>query len=320
MTVDQAVTTSSRPRFRASVELAFPAALLVLLVGAVIAFPSFRVVGTYLDILSFSSVLFIIAIGQTLVVIGRGVDLSVGSMAGLAGAVFATLTMSGWPSAAAAGVALLLGLVVGAIAHGLLITKLGISFMIVTLGTYSLLRSQAQVVLEGKSITIDVGWLDALSNGRVLGIPSVVLLAAGLYLVAVLILRCTGFGRALYATGSNPLAARLAGLPIDRVTIIAFAVSGLFAALAGLLTVGQLGSAQPGGGAGLELTAIAAVLLGGTRFSGGFGSVTRTLVGVLFLAVLNNVLYAAGVSSFWQGTASGAVLIAAVAIDRSRKE
>ncbi|MEV1169138.1 ABC transporter permease [Nonomuraea sp. NPDC049784] len=320
MTVDQAVAAPTRPRFRASVELAFPAALLVLLVGAVIAFPSFRVVGTYLDILSFSSVLFIIAIGQTLVVIGRGVDLSVGSMAGLAGAVFATLTVSGWSSAAAAGVALLLGLAVGAIAHGLLITKLGISFMIVTLGTYSLLRSQAQVVLEGKSITIDVGWLDALSNGRVLGIPSVVLLAAGLYLVAVLILRCTGFGRALYATGSNPLAARLAGLPIDRVTIIAFAVSGLFAALAGLLTVGQLGSAQPGGGAGLELTAIAAVLLGGTRFSGGFGSVTRTLVGVLFLAVLNNVLYAAGVSSFWQGTASGAVLIAAVAIDRSRKE
>ncbi len=162
--------------------------------------------------------------------------------------------------------------------------------------------------------------LDNLANGRWLGVPALVWVAGLLYVATVLLLRCTGFGRSLYAVGSNPVAARLAGLPVDRVVIIAFALCAVLASFAGLLIVGQLGSAQPTAGAGLEMSSLAAVLLGGTRFSGGNGNVTRTLFGVLFLGILNNILFIAGVSSFWQGTASGVVLIAAVAIDRSRKE
>jgi ribose transport system permease protein len=301
-------------------EFAFPLSLIALIVFGSLSYPTFRTSDSFLNVLTFSSVLFIVALGETVVVIGRGVDLSVGSMVGLSGAVFAVLMLHGWPSWLAAAAALLLGLLVGTVVHGLLITKLKISFLIVTLGTYSLIRSQAQVVLGGQSKTVDVPFLDTLANDRFYGVPYMVILAAVLYLLVVLLLRCTAYGRALYAVGSNPDAARLVGLPADRVIIIAFGICGLFAALAGLLTVGQLGSAQPTGGVGMELSAVAAVLLGGTRFSGGFGSVTRTLFGVLFLAILNNLLYVAGVSSFWQGTASGVVLIAAVAIDRTRKE
>ncbi len=299
---------------------AFPAALVAMIMFGLIAYPTFRSLDGLLNVLSFSAILLIISLGQTLVVLGRGADLSVGSMAGLSGAVFATLLVGGWPAWLAAIGALVLGVLIGAIGHGILITKVRISFLIVTLGTFTLLRSQVQVVLGGQSITVDVPGLSNLANGRWLGIPALVFIAAALYVLTVLLLRCTTYGRSLYAVGSNPTAARLAGLPVDRVIIISFAICALLASFGGLLLVGQLGSAQPTGGSGLELSSLAAVLLGGTRFSGGSGNATRTLFGVLFLGILNNILFIAGVSSFWQGTASGAVLIAAVAIDRSRSE
>jgi len=301
-------------------QAAFPMALLAMILFGLIAYPNFRTVSGLLDILSFSAILLIVSLGQTLVVLGRGADLSVGSMAGLGGAVFAVLLTKGWPMWLSIAAALVLGLLIGLIVHGALITKLRISFLIVTLGTFSLLRSQVQVVLDGQSVTVDAPPLNWLANDRTFGVPNLVWLAAFLYALAVLLLRCTGYGRALYAVGSNPVAARLAGLPVDRTIMISYGICGVLAAFAGLLIVGQLGSAQPTAGAGLELSALAAVLLGGTRFSGGSGSVTRTLTGVLFLGVLNNLLFIAGVSSFWQGTASGAVLIAAVAVDRTRKD
>jgi ribose transport system permease protein len=301
-------------------QAAFPIALALLIVVGFAAYPTFRTTDNFLNVLSFSSVLFIVALGQTLVVLGRGVDLSVGSMVGLSGAVFAVLLLHGWSWLLAAVAVVVLGLAFGLLVHGLLITKLRISFLIVTLGTFSILRSLSQVVLGGESKTVDAPALDTLANARLAGIPNLVLLAAVLYVLAVLLLRMTSYGRSLYAVGSNPESARLAGIPIARVIIVAYGICGLFAALAGLLTVGQIGSAQPTAGAGVELASIAAVLLGGTRFSGGFGSVTRTLFGVLFLGVLNNLLFIGGVSSFWQGTASGLVLIAAVAADRSRRD
>ena len=303
---------------------AFPAALAALVGYGLVALPQFRTVATTRNILAFSAILFIIALGQTLVVISRGVDLSVGSMAGLAGAVFATVVANEWrlgvgPPVVGAFVALALAVVIGAGFHGLLITKARISFLIVTLGTFAILRSQVNVVLQGRSVTVGIDTLNTLVNGRTLGIPNVVIIAVLVYLAVVALLRSTVFGRALYAVGANPEAARIAGIAVDRVVITAYGLSAFLAAGAGILIVGQLGSAQVTAGAGMELTAIAAVLLGGTRFSGGYGSATHTLMGVLFLGVLNSVLTLSGVSSFWQGTASGLVLIAAVMIDRTRE-
>jgi ribose transport system permease protein len=215
---------------------------------------------------------------------------------------------------------LLLGLALGGIVNGLLITKARISFFIVTLGTFSLFRSQAQVLLGGESLTVPSPLLSELANGRIGPIPTVVVVAAAIFAIVLFVQRGTTFGRSLYATGANPIAARLVGIQTDRVRIISFAVCSLLASVAGLLTVGQIGSAQPSAGAGLDLSALAAVLLGGTRFSGGYGGVGSTLMGVLFIATLNNALAIAGVDSFWQGTAAGLVLIAAVAIDRTREE
>lgn len=300
-------------------DLVLPTALTALVIYGIAMFTAFRSPTTFVNILMFSSILLIVAVGQTFVVIGRGADLSVGSMVGLSGAVMAILIIGGWPPLIAAFGALLLGATIGA-AHGLLVTKLKISFLIVTLGTYSILRSQTQVLLHGQSKSVSVPFLETLANGRVGTIPNLVLVALVIYILATLVLRSTSFGRSLFAVGSSPEAARLAGIPVSRVTIIAFVISAVMAAFAGLLTVGTLGSAQITAGSGMELASLSAVLLGGTRFSGGFGSATRTLFGVLFLGVLNSVLLAAGISSFWQGTAAGLVLIAAVALDRTRKD
>lgn len=319
----QTITPSSRsPKsfFRShATDIMLPAALLALIIAGLILFPSFRSVTSFINILTFSSLLMIVAIGQTFVVIGRAADLTVGSMVGLSGAVFAVLVIGGMPPIVALLLALLAGSLIGLV-QGLIITKLKISFLIVTLGLFALLRSQVQVLLNGQSKNVDVPWLVTLATGRIGIIPNLVIIAVVVFVIATLVLRGTAYGRALYAVGASPETARLAGIPVARVVIISFIICAFTASVAGLLTVGTLGSAQTTAGAGMEMTALSAVLLGGTRFSGGFGSATRTLFGVLFLGVLNSLLFAAGISSFWQGTASGLVLILAVALDRTRKD
>lgn len=319
--IDQRTTTAKVGTYLRShaTDLVLPTALAALVIFGIVMFPSFRSPATFVNILMFSSILLIVSVGETFVVIGRGADLSVGSMVGLSGAVMAILIIDGWPPLLAALGAILLGAAIG-IAHGLLVTKVKISFLIVTLGTFALLRSQTQVLLQGQSKSVSVPVLETLANGRLGPVPNLVIVAVVIYLLATVVLRSTGFGRSLFAVGSSPEAARLAGIPVARVTIMAFVISAVLAAFAGLLTVGTLGSAQTTAGSGMELAALSAVLLGGTRFSGGFGSATRTLFGVMFLGVLNSILLAAGISSFWQGTASGLVLIAAVALDRTRKD
>jgi len=299
-------------------DIMLPAALLVLIVIGLVLFPSFRSITNFFNILTFSSLLLIVAIGETFVVLGRAADLTVGSMVGFSGAILAVIS-TGMPAIPAVILAIVIGTLIGVV-QGIIITKVKISFLIVTLGLYSLLRSQVQVLLGGQSQNVDIGWLQTLSNGYVGIIPNLVIVALVVFVVATLVLRGTGFGRALYAVGASPETARLAGIPVARVVIISFAISAFAASIAGLLTVGTLGSAQTTAGSGMELTALSAVLLGGTRFSGGYGSATRTLFGVLFLGVLNSLLFAAGISSFWQGTASGLVLILAVALDRTRKD
>jgi ribose/xylose/arabinose/galactoside ABC-type transport system permease subunit len=310
----------SLPRPNASwTRLGFPVALVVLLVWGAIAYPAFGTVANFKILAAFSVVPFIIAIGQTFVIVGRGVDLSVGSMAGLSGAIFAELSAHGQPGYEAMGITLLIASAYGLV-QGLIITKLKVSFFIVTLAGFSILRSQASVILNGQSVTIASPFLDALSNGTLAGIPVIILLAVLAFAIALIVLRATVYGRSLYATGSNPQAALLAGIPTDRITTIAFVVSAFAAGLGGVLLAGQLGSSEPSAATGLELTSIAAVLLGGTRFSGGHGGVGGTLLGIVFLQCLSNLLLIAGVDSFWLGTASGVVLVIAVAIDRTRKD
>jgi len=208
----------------------------------------------------------------------------------------------------------------GIVLHGIVVTKFKVSFLIVTLGTFAIFRSLANVILEGQSLTVENDTLNWLANGRVGPLPVLVLQAAIVYVVIFVVLRATTYGSAVYAVGANPNAAKVAGIPVDRVLIISFGVCSGLAAYAGIMTVAQIGSAQPTAGIGLELVAIGGVLVGGTKFSGGQGGATGTVVGVLFLAILANLLLLVGVNSFWIGTATGSVLILAVALDRSRSE
>jgi ribose transport system permease protein len=239
-------------------------------------------------------------------------------MIALSGAIFAWLYVDGYPVLISLAATIVAGVALGCVLHGLVVTRLGVSFLIVTLGTFAIFRSLADVILNGQSITVYDETLDWLANGRIGPIPVLVCQTAIIYVVLLLLLRTTTFGSALYAVGANPEAARVAGLPVERVLMIAFGICAGLAAYAGIMTVAQLGSAQPTAGIGVELTAIGGVLVGGTSFAGGQGGVTRTVIGVLFLAILANLLLLIGVNSFWLGTASGIVLICAVALDRSR--
>jgi ribose transport system permease protein len=310
----------SLPRPTASwSRFAFPIALVILLIGGSITYPDFGTLTNFRIVLAFSVVPFIIATGQTFVIVGRGVDLSVGSMAGLTGAVFGELVAHGQPDLLALSLTLLMAAAYGLI-QGLIVTKLKVSFFIVTLAGFSILRSQASVVLHGTSLTVNSRLIDWLSNGNIAGVPVILVIAALAFLVALVVLRGTVYGRSLYATGSNPQAAILAGIRTERITTAAYVISATLAGFAGVLLVGQLGSSQPSAGSGLELISIAGVLLGGTRFSGGHGGVGGTLLGIVFLQLLSNLLLIAGVDAFWLGTASGVVLITAVVIDRTRRD
>lgn len=160
--------------------------------------------------------------------------------------------------------------------------------------------------------------LKFLGKGTILGIPVPVILFVGIFLVFMFLLQKTTFGRRIYATGSNWKSAKLAGVNIDRTKIIAYAISGLMSAMAGLILLSRLNSAQPTLGSGYELDAIAAVALGGVSMNGGRGKIWGTFIGVLIIAVLNNGLNILGVSSYYQDVVKGIVILIAVLSDRKR--
>jgi len=309
-----------RPPIRIQ-QFAFPLALLTMIVVGSIAYPQFHTTANVRNVLTFASIPLIVALGQTVVVLARGADLSVGSMIALSGAILGELFVIKHVSLALTFVICIgVGVLLGGMVNGLIVTKLRVSFIIVTLGTFSIFRSLADVIINGTSISVYNPTLDWMTNGQIGSIPVLIVIAVVFYLVMLAVLRGTTFGRSVYAVGANPEAARLSGIPVHRIVIAGYAICGGLAAFAGILTVGQLGSAQPTAGVSAELNSLAAVLLGGTRFSGGHGGVTGTVMGVLFLGTLTNLLLIAGVNSFWQGTASGLVLITAVALDRTRRD
>jgi ribose transport system permease protein len=271
-------------------------------------------------ILEANSVLLIVAVGLTLVLLAGGFDLSVGAMLALSGILVGQFVHSGVGYFTAALLVVALAAIIGFLLNGLLIGRLGLSFFVVTLGTMSLFRGSGQVVTEGVSTNMyDVPAARTIGSGEILGLPWLVVVAGAVLLLALLVTRYTGYGRMLYAVGGNAEAARLAGIPVWQVKASSYAICAGCAALAGVLEASRLGTAAPSAGTGMELTAASAVLLGGTSFAGGSGSVAGTLLGTLFLGVISNGLTISQVSSFWQGVVTGLVLLAAVLLDRLRQ-
>lgn len=261
-----------------------------------------------------SSINAIIAIGMTLVIISAGIDLSVGSIAGLASVVAATV-MQGHGVIMGLAAGAVVALVAGAI-NGTLIARVGLAPFIVTLGTLTLYRGAALVFTNGQPIYGISETFRSIFAGSVGPIPTPVIFAIAVALIVDFLLRRTTFGEHVIAIGGNEEAARLCGVAVDRVKATVYVIAGGLAALAGFILVARIGAAEPIGGTGYELDAIAATVIGGTSLFGGVGTVGGTLVGALILGGLRDGLTLLNVQSFWQQVASGIVIIIAVLIDK----
>lgn len=262
-----------------------------------------------------NSVVLLLALGMTFVVITAGIDLSVASMTVASGMVMGLALGEGWPWLVVALVSVGTGLGMGLV-NGVLIGLGRVSFFVVTLGTLSIYASVALLTTFGETIQLydrpAFSTSASLANESILGVPRVIVLCAVAYLIGAFVLRYTTFGRSVYAVGSNPEAARLAGVKNTAVLVSVYAISGLMAGIAALVQTGRLGAAAPQVDPTLMLTVVAAVLIGGTSYTGGEGGLLGTVIGVLFLGVVQNGLSLSSVSSFWQGTVSGLILILAV--------
>lgn len=292
--------------------------LILLCIGLFIATPAFLTVPNLINIGIQASVVAILAFGMTFVIVTAGIDLSVGSVAALGAVVsaysFASLNLPGI-------LTLVIGLLVGAAAgaiSGLSIAYGKLPAFIATLAMMSVARGLTLVISNGTPITTS----ESVSfMGGTIGsfpVPILAMVVAGL--VCWFILTRTVLGRSMYAIGGNEEAARLSGLPVKRILVIVYALSGLFAGLAGMVLAGRLSSAGPQAGVGYELDAIAAVVIGGASLSGGSGRATGTLVGAILLAVIRNGLNILNVSSFWQQVVIGLVIALAVGFDVLRRK
>lgn len=304
-------------------------AILALLVLAFyIATPDFLTVNNVLNVFRQYSVPAILAVGQTLVIVSAGIDLSVASTAALSGSIMGvSFAHWGWPEPAALGLGLLAGFGVGAF-NGFVITRWRVPDFIATLGTFSAVRGVALLVtdglpvpdftrvVEGRRIPDSVSTLGADSLLRMPLIAIVALLCA---LAGWFVLSRTKLGRSAYAVGGNREAARVSGIRVERTKLYIYIFSGVLAAVAGFMLTGRQGSANALMGEGMELQSIAAVVVGGTNLFGGEGSVGGTLIGVLIIGVLSNGLNVLGVAEFWQRVVNGLIIVLVVAIDQWRR-
>jgi ribose transport system permease protein len=290
------------------------AALVILLA---IASPHFLTSDNMVIILRQAALQFLLSAGLTLVVLTGGIDLSVGAVLGLSACLGAALIAKGLVIAGIAA-ALLAGLACG-LANGLMVAYVGIPAFIATYGMLWVAHGLGYVFMKGEVIHGFAPGFRSLGAGFVAGIPVPVIIAAGVLLLLHVILHLTKFGRALYAMGGNPIAARLTGIPTKRYLMAVYGLSGALAAFAGLVVIARVNAADSGTGEELLLTIIAAVVLGGTSLFGGAGGIMGTAVGALILALVVNGMNMLSIPTFWQAFAMGAIVILAVLADVSFK-
>ncbi|MFB8385727.1 ABC transporter permease [Microbacterium sp. NPDC055910] len=296
------------------------AALIVLVLVLAVTQENFLTYGNILNILRTNSVLFVIAVGMTFVIISGGLDLSLGSMTALGGVMLAMMLVSGIDPILAILLTVIGCTLLGTVFNGVLIAYGGFNFFVVTLAMMELFRGAALVLSNGIPVsTMPYPIVQIIGDGTINGLSIPVLIAIAVGIVAFIVMRWTRFGRSVYAVGGNAAAARLAGVNVRRIRLTVYAIAALTAGIAAIMLAGRLTSSQPVSGAlGLELSAAAAVLLGGASFSGGAGNIGGTAIGVLFLGVIANGITLAGVPSYWQGIATGIILVLAIALDRIR--
>lgn len=300
-------------------ELGIVLALAALIVVTAVANPRFLSGQSIRDLVLAAAITIVLAVGQSVVVITRNIDLSVGSVLGLAAFAVGSLLQ------AAPGVpvviALLAGLAFGAVCgllNGVLVRFGNVPALVVTLGTLYVFRGIGFFWAGGQQINADElppGFL-SFGTATVLGVPWLILIALVVVVVAGIFLRNYRSGRELYAMGSNPEAARLAGIPVGRRTLAAFVVSGALAGLAGVLFAARFGTIDAAAGTGYELDVVAAVVVGGVAVFGGSGTVWGAAIGALLLTTIGSALPVLGIDQFWQQAIVGALILLAIGTDR----
>ena len=267
-----------------------------------------------------------LSVGMTLVILTGGIDLSVGSILALSGAIMAGLLKFGtelealdlyigYGAPAAITIAILAGASLG-LFNGVMITRFRVPPFVATLAMLTIARGLTKLYTGGEAITGLGDGFVALGSGRLLGIPNQVWIAAGIVIAATVLLKKTRFGRYIYAVGGNEEAAKLSGLNVKKIKLMVYTIAGALSAVGALIVTSRLNSATPNAGEGFELDSIAAVVIGGTSLSGGRGSVLGTVLGALIIGVLNNGLVIMGVDPFWKTVIKGIVILLAVVIDR----
>lgn len=306
-------------------------ALVLLIIAFSVSTDSFFTANNFTILIKHTSITALLAVGSLFVMLTGGIDLSVGSVAGLSGMVAGEIISQGvhvgghvyYPSVwIAIAAALCCGALVGWL-NGMLETKLAVPSFIATLGTLYIARGAALLSSNGRTFPVlggspahhNAGFL-LLGEGSWLGIPNPVWITGAIAVIAAVVASKTVFGRHVYATGGNERAAVLAGISVKRVKVICYIISGLCAAIVGLIIASELESAHPATGETFELTAIAAVVLGGASLNGGRGTIAGALLGACVIGVLADGLVMMGISEFWQAVIKGGVIILAVAIDQ----
>ena len=308
-------------------------ALIVLAVVFAAMTPAFLTTGNLVILTKQVAINAILGIGMTYVILGGGIDLSVGSIVGLCGMVAGWLINEGLilPMFGVAvffdvWIVMLLTLLVGVavgITNGLMVTRLAVPPFIATLGMLYVARGAALLLSGGATFPNLVGHeslgntgFPELGSGELLGLPYPIWLMVGLAALGTFVARKTPFGRQIYAVGGNEKAAALAGVRVARIKLITYTISGFCAAVVGLIITSQLVAAHPATGGTFELNAIAVVVLGGTSLMGGRGTIGGTIIGAFVIGVLFNGMVLLGVSEFWQTVIKGAVIVVAVVVDQ----
>jgi ribose/xylose/arabinose/galactoside ABC-type transport system permease subunit len=294
------------------------AGFLLVVVGLSVLAPAFLTPRNLLNLIRQTSMHGIMAVGMTFVILTGGIDLSVGSVLALAGVVCASLEHAEYPLVLVVGATLLLGASAGLV-NGLVITKGKVTPFVVTLGTMSIARGLAHIYTDGQPISGFGPAFRFLGSGQVAGIPLPILLFLSTILLAAFILRNTTLGRYTYGIGGNEEAVRLSGVSVDGYKTAAYVIGGFTSALGAIVLTSRLNAGESIAGTGYELDVIASVVIGGTSLLGGRGGVWGTLVGALLIGTINNGMNLLMISSYYQLVVKGAIIVAAVLLDRLRQ-
>lgn len=300
-------------------EIAIAIAIVVIEIAVGMVVPAALSMGNLANVTQAAAPLVIMSFGVLLVIITGGIDLSVGSVFSLTGMVTGLAMSHGYGAIVSSIAGLAVGFVIGSI-NGALVTFVGLAPFVVTLSTYAIAGSLSFIVTNGHSLPINDPNYWLLNSGTL--IPGVInyMLWCALLLIAIeFCLRKVVAGRWLYAVGSSSSSARVIGIPVNRVRLSAYVISGLLASFSGIVSISYISNAEATAGSSLMLQAIAAVVIGGASLFGGTGSAIGALLGALMITIIQNGANLIGVNSFWQGTVTGVVILIAVLVDRVTK-